>query len=65
MSDQQNTGFEVYVPAEIAKKLRMRERNAYSLCKTTTDFNVIRIGRLVRIEKQSFDNWFHKLGNQL
>ena len=65
MSDQQNTGFEVYVPAEIAKKLWMSERNAYSLCKTTTDFNVIRIGRLVRIEKQSFDNWFHKLGNQL
>ncbi|MBN2878492.1 MAG: helix-turn-helix domain-containing protein [Clostridia bacterium] len=38
--------------------LSISERTAYNLCKTTTAFKVISLGRSVRIHKQSFDEWF-------
>ena len=28
------------------------------LCNTTKDFRVLRIGTSIRVNKQSFDNWF-------
>ena len=31
---------------------------AYNLCNTTKDFRVLRIGTSIRVNKQSFDNWF-------
>ena len=33
-------------------------RAAYNLCNTTKDFRVLRIGTSIRVNKQSFDNWF-------
>ena len=31
---------------------------AYNLCNTTKNFRVLRIGTSIRVNKQSFDNWF-------
>ena len=37
--------------------MAISSRAAYNLCKSTKDFKVIRIGKSVRVNKQSFDNW--------
>ena len=47
----------VYKVEEIAQILAISSRAAYNLCKSTKDFKVIRIGKSVRANKQSFDNW--------
>ena len=47
----------VYKVEEIAQSLAISSRAAYNLCKSTKDFKVIRIGKSVRVNKQSFDNW--------
>ena len=47
----------VYKVEEIAQILAISSRAAYNLCNTTKDFKVIRIGKSVRVNKQSFDNW--------
>ena len=46
----------VYKVEEIAQILAISSRAAYNLCKSTKDFKVIRIGKSVRVNKQSFDN---------
>ena len=48
----------VYRVEEIAQILAISSRAAYNLCKSTKDFKVIRIGKSVRVNKQSFDSWF-------
>ena len=48
----------VYRVEEIAQILAISPRAAYNLCKTTKDFRVLRIGTSIRVNKQSFDNWF-------
>ena len=48
----------VYRVAEIAQLLAISPRAAYNLCNTTKDFRVLRIGTSIRVNKQSFDNWF-------
>ena len=48
----------VYRVEEIAQLLAISPRAAYNLCKSTKDFKVIRIGKSVRVNKQSFDDWF-------
>ena len=48
----------VYRVEEIAQLLAISSRAAYNLCKSTKDFKVIRIGTSIRVNKQSFDNWF-------
>lgn len=48
----------VYRVEEIAQILAISSRAAYNLCNTTKDFRVLRIGKSVRVNKQSFDNWF-------
>ena len=48
----------VYRVEEIAKLLAISPRAAYNLCNTTKDFRVLRIGTSIRVNKQSFDNWF-------
>ena len=48
----------VYRVEEIAQILAISSRAAYNLCKSTKDFKVIRIGKSIRVNKQSFDNWF-------
>ena len=47
----------VYRVEEITQLLAISPRAAYNLCNTTKDFKVIRIGKSVRVNKQSFDNW--------
>ena len=47
----------VYKVEEIAQILAISSRAAYNLCKSTKNFKVIRIGKSVRVNKQSFDNW--------
>ena len=48
----------VYRVEEIAQLLAISPRAAYNLCNTTNDFRVLRIGTSIRVNKQSFDNWF-------
>ena len=48
----------VYRVEEIAQFLAISPRAAYNLCNTTKDFRVLRIGTSIRVNKQSFDNWF-------
>ena len=48
----------VYRVEEIAQLLAISPRAAYNLCNTTKDFRVLRIGTSIRMNKQSFDNWF-------
>ena len=48
----------VYRVEEIAQLLAISLRAAYNLCNTTKDFRVLRIGTSIRVNKQSFDNWF-------
>lgn len=47
----------VYKVEEIARILAISSRAAYHLCNSTKDFKVIRIGKSIRVNKQSFDNW--------
>ena len=56
---ENSSASKVYTVKEIAVMLKLEERTAYHICKTTKDFKVIRVGqRMIRIDKQSFDNWF-------
>ncbi len=48
----------VYRVEEIAQLLAISNRAAYNLCNTTKDFRVLRIGTSIRVNKQSFDDWF-------
>ena len=51
-----------YTVPEIARILKISTRKAYELCSNTTEFQVIRLGRCVRVKKQSFDIWFDRFG---
>ena len=48
----------VYRVEEIAQLLAISPRAAYNLCNTTKNSRVLRIGTSIRVNKQSFDNWF-------
>jgi hypothetical protein len=48
-----------YSVKEIALILGMPERTAYAFCGKTAEFKVKRIGRLLRVNKQSFDEWWN------
>ena len=47
-----------YTVAEVALILNVSERTAYNLCNKTTEFEIKRVGRCIRIKKDSFDRWF-------
>lgn len=49
---------DAYTVKEIARILEMKERTAYDFCNKTDLFKVRRIGRLLRVNKQSFDEWW-------
>jgi excisionase family DNA binding protein len=51
------TGTLTYEVSEIAEMLSISKRTAYDFCKKTTDFKVVRVGRCVRVHKESFDTW--------
>ena len=57
-TDSPKTTKLVYTVEEIARMLAISLRSAYNLCNTTKDFRVLRIGTSIRVNKQSFDNWF-------
>ena len=50
---------QTYTAEQVATILGVSIRKAYQLCESTTDFKVIRIGRCLRIHKESFDRWFN------
>jgi AraC-like DNA-binding protein len=50
---------ESYSVKDIAEKLNMKERTVYAFCNRTTEFKVKRIGRILRINKRSFDEWWN------
>lgn len=52
-----------YTVEEIASILKLSRRKAYDLCAKTTDFKVIHIGRCVRVNRLSFDEWFENGGD--
>ena len=60
MNLEDNSCRETYTVQDIAIRLGVSMRTAYNYCKTTEDFRVYKIGRAVRIQKQSFDEWFYK-----
>ena len=51
---------DVYTPQEIAVLLKISRRKAYALCSDAKDFKVKRIGKNVRVLKDSFDAWLAK-----
>jgi len=48
-----------YTVKEVAQILNMSERTIYHLCSNTTNFRVLKIGKSIRIHKESFDKWFY------
>jgi len=51
-----------YTAEQIAIILGISVRKAYLLCEDTADFKVIRLGRSLRVHKESFDKWFNGEG---
>lgn len=47
-----------YTVSEIASILQIGKSKAYELCQEEL-FHIIKIGRAVRVQKASFDNWFN------
>jgi len=51
---------QTYTAKAVAEILGVSLRTAYTLCETTKDFKVIRMGRrCLRVHKESFDKWFN------
>lgn len=48
---------EVYTVKEVAEILDVSLRGAYNFVNATKDFKVLRIGKSLRINKTSFDEW--------
>ena len=53
---QTTTEKRAYTVPEIMEILQIGRNNAYDLCNSNL-FNVVRIGKLIRIPKSSFDRW--------
>jgi predicted DNA-binding transcriptional regulator AlpA len=52
----------VYTVKEISHMLGISLRSAYNLCGATTDFKIVKLGeKSIRVNKESFDNWFSGL----
>lgn len=52
---------QTYTAEQIAEILGVSVRTAYSICETTKEFKVMRIGkRCIRVHKESFDKWFNE-----
>jgi len=59
-SSQTNRDIKTYSVQDIAEILRISRSKAYELC-LNPEFKVIRLGRTIRISKQSFDEWLNNL----
>ncbi|MFI3326668.1 MAG: helix-turn-helix domain-containing protein [Clostridia bacterium] len=51
-----------YTVQEISKILSISTRSAYNLCGSKPDFKVIKVGRTLRVHRESFDRWFNDCG---
>jgi len=51
----------LYTVSDISKILKISSRKAYDLCNSTRNFKVVRVGRCLRVKKESFDDWFNSL----
>jgi len=50
-----------YTVEQVAQILGVSVRTAYYLCEETTQFRVLRLGkRCIRVNKESFDQWFNE-----
>lgn len=58
-SDGQEAMKKTYSVPEIAQMLQISRTKAYELCKSGS-FKIIKIGRIVRISKSSFDEWLNQ-----
>lgn len=61
MNEQKRTVKSSYEVKEIANMLSIPLRTAYDFCKKTDAFKVVKVGSLVRINKESFDKWFNSI----
>ena len=57
MTNNYDSKDSIYTVKEIAQILRISERSAYNFINKTTDFKVLRIGRCIRVYKDTFDRW--------
>ena len=57
-SNTPNHEKKVYTIKEVAEMLEISPRHAYNFCNSTAEFEVIRIGKSIRVKKESFDQWF-------
>lgn len=48
-----------YSVKEISKILNISVRSAYNLCDSKPSFKVLKIGRTLRVHRESFDKWFN------
>lgn len=53
---QNEDGKKTYSVQEIANILQISKSKSYELCKEE-HFKIIRIGRIIRVSKPSFDEW--------
>lgn len=51
----------LYTVGEIAQILKISTRKAYDMCHQTEDFKIVRMGKSIRVRKDSFDQWFDSL----
>lgn len=52
---------QTYTAEQVAEILGVSVRTAYSICETTKEFKVMRLGkRCLRVHKESFDKWFNE-----
>ena len=49
-----------YEMEDIAAILGVSKRSAYNFCNNTKEFTVRKIGRLIRVQKSSFDKWLNE-----
>jgi len=48
-----------YTVQEIAEILGIPVRSAYNICAENAPFKIKRLGRTIRISKESFDDWMN------
>ena len=62
IKEQTKANLDTYTAEEIMAILKIGETTAYTLIrdayKNNKYFKVLKVGKLYRIPKQSFDNWF-------
>jgi len=53
----------IYTVPEIAAILGIGKNQAYNLCKSN-QFKIIKVGRTVKVVKQSFDSWLSEVNQK-